>query len=97
MIQFANQLKMDRDEDYSAMWILGGFSTTCICLTGIVLMAMAVIVPVVVTTTVGAGGLSLSLVVGTQEEKCKKFAYYEQNIMSMIFLKLHSCNVVRKS
>lgn len=72
MIQFANQLKMDRDEDYSAMWILGGFSTTCICLTGIVLMAMAVIVPVVVTTTVGAGGLSLSLVVGTQEEKCKK-------------------------
>lgn len=97
MIQFANQLKMDRDEDYSAMWILGGFSTTCICLTGIVLMAMAVIVPVVVTTTVGAGGLSLSLVVGTQEEKCKKFAYYEQNIMSMIFLKLHSCNVVKKS
>lgn len=72
MIQFANQLKMDRDEDYSAMWILGGFSTTCICLTGIVLMAMAVIVPVVVTTTVGAGGLFLSLVVGTQEEKCKK-------------------------
>lgn len=97
MIQFANQLKMDRDEDYSAMWILGGFSTTCICLTGIVLMAMAVNVPVAVTTTVGAGGLSLSLVVGTQEEKCKKFAYYEQNIMSMIFLKLHSCNVVRKS
>lgn len=97
MIQFANQLKMDRDEDYSAMWILGGFSTTCICLTGIVLMAMAVIVPVAVTTTVGAGGLSLSLVVGTQEEKCKKFAYYEQNIMSMKFLKLHSCNVVRKS
>lgn len=35
-------------------------------------MAMAVIVPVAVTTTVGAGGLSLSLVVGTQEEKCKK-------------------------
>lgn len=62
MIQFANQLKMDRDEDYSAMWILGGFSTTCICLTGIVLMAMAVNVPVAVTTTVGAGGLSLSLV-----------------------------------
>lgn len=60
-------------------------------------MAMAVNVPVAVTTTVGAGGLSLSLVVGTQEEKCKKFAYYEQNIMSMIFLKLHSCNVVRKS
>lgn len=72
MIQFANQLKMDRDEDYSAMWILGCFSTTCICLTGIVLMAMAVNVPVAVTTTVGAGGLSLSLVVGTQEEKCKK-------------------------
>lgn len=72
MIQFANQLKMDRDEDYSAMWILGGFSTTCICLTGIVLMAMAVNVPAAVTTTVGAGGLSLSLVVGTQEEKCKK-------------------------
>lgn len=35
-------------------------------------MAMAVNVPVAVTTTVGAGGLSLSLVVGTQEEKCKK-------------------------
>lgn len=97
MIQFANQLKMDRDEDYSAMWILGGFSTTCICLTGIVLMAMAVNVPVAVTTTVGGGGLSLSLVVGTQEEKCKKIAYYEQNIVSMIFLKLHSCNVVKKS
>lgn len=66
MIQFANQLKMGRDEDYSAMWILGGFSTTCICLTEIVLMAMAVNVPVAVTTTVGAGGSSLSLVVGTQ-------------------------------
>lgn len=33
---------------------------------------MAVNVPVAVTTTVGAGGLSLSLVVGTQEENCKK-------------------------
>lgn len=57
---------MGRDEDYSAMWILGGFSTTCICLTEIVLMTIAVNVPVAVTTTVGAGGLSLSLVVGTQ-------------------------------
>lgn len=65
---------MGRDEDYSAMWILGGFNTTCtcICLTGIVLMAMAVNVPVAVTTTVGAGGLSLSLAVGTQEENCQK-------------------------
>lgn len=97
MIQFANQLKMDRDKDYSAMWILGGFNTTCICLTEIVLMAMAVNVPVAVTTTVGAGGLSLSLVVGTQGKMQKKIAYYEQNIVSMIFLKLHSCNVVRKS
>lgn len=44
---------MGRDEDYSAMWILGGFSATCICLTEIVLMAMAVNVPVAVTTTVG--------------------------------------------
>lgn len=81
MIQFANQLKMGRDEDYSAMWILGGFSTTCICLTGIVLMAMAVIVPVVVTTTVGAVGLSLSLVVGTQEEKCKKYSLIMNKIL----------------
>lgn len=89
---------MDRDEDYSAMWILGGFSTTCICLTGIVLMAMAVNVPVAVTTTF----LSRRLVPFiscwyTGGKLPKKFAYYEQNIMSMIFLKLHSCNVVRKS
>lgn len=81
MIQFANQLKMDRDEDYSAMWILGCFSTTCICLTGIVLMAMAVNVPVAVTTTVGAGGLSLSLVVGTQGKMQKYSLIYMNKIL----------------
>lgn len=44
-------------------------------------MAMAVIVPVVVTTTVGAVGLSLSLVVGTQEEKCKKYSLIMNKIL----------------
>lgn len=56
-------------EEYDkAMWVLGGFRTTCVYLTELVLTAKVVSVPFAVTTNVGADGLSLSLFVGTQKK-----------------------------